>query len=104
MCGSHFEVGISIELDEFNRRAQQRGGFFCLRGSLYRGAMGASFAARAYHKVGRTSRAGCARNHAATSEFDVIGVGAKSQQRRMFRGRVRCRLHQSGRWGRELEK
>ena len=43
--GFHFEVSIAVELDEFNRGAEQLGGLFRLGGTLLRRAVGASLAA-----------------------------------------------------------
>ena len=67
-----FEMGVAVELDEFERRAEQRGGFFCFGGSLRGRAVGCGFAARADDKMRRAAGARLARD-----------------QRR--RNRIRCR-------------
>src|ERR1017187_5752786 len=77
VSGADFEVGIAIEFDEFNRRAEERGGFFCLGHSWVGRAVSSGFAARANDKVRRASGASLPRNHPAAREFNVVGMCAE---------------------------
>ena len=47
VSGTGFEMGIAIQLNKLNRRAEEGGGFFRLRRSLLRRAVRRRFAARA---------------------------------------------------------
>ena len=76
-----FQMRIAVEFDEFNRRAQQRGGFFRLGHPLRRRAVGSGFAARTNDKVRRATGAGFFGDDTAAPEFDVVGMRAKGQQR-----------------------
>ena len=78
-------MSITVQFDEFNRRPEQSGGFLCLGDSLFGRAVSAGFAARANHQMRLASGLRFAGDDAAAAKFDVVGMGAKGQQRRKFR-------------------
>ena len=57
--------------------------------------MRSGFAARTNDKMHFASGMRFARDDAAAAKFDVVGMRAKGQQGRKFRG-VQCRLHRIG--------
>ena len=97
VSGANFQMRVAIQFDKFNRCAEKRGGFFRLGRPLFRRAVRSGFAARADDKMRLAPGACFAGDDAAAAEFDVVGMRAKGQQRRKFRG-VRCRLHRIGQW------
>ena len=85
--GTDFKMGIAVELDEFQRRAQDLRGLFCLARCAVRRAVRAGLAARADDEVRRPARRGFrSAIDAAAPEFDVVGVRAKREQRRRSAG------------------
>ena len=93
---------IAVEFEEFDRRAQQGGGFFRLGSALFRRAMRTGFAAGTNDKMRLASGGGFAGNDPAATEFDVVGMRAKNEQGRKFR-EIQCRLHRIGQWHRGLK-
>ena len=51
VSGANFQMRIAVQFDEFNRCAEQRGGFFCLGRALFGRAVRAGFAARTNDKM-----------------------------------------------------
>ena len=93
MSGANFKVRVTIQFDKFKRSAQEPGRPICLEHPLSRCAVGPGFAARTDDKVSGATSAGFLRNDAPATEFDIIGMRGKSQQRQVFRTGFRCRLH-----------
>ena len=91
------EVGVSIELDEFDRGAEQRGGSLRFSDPLLGPAVRRRLAARAHDKVRRTPGASLERDHSAAAELDVIGMRPEGEHRRRIRRGVRRRLHRTDR-------
>jgi len=77
--GANFQMRIPVQFDKLNRRAKERGGFFCLGHALRRRAMSPGFAARANDKMRRATSAGFFRDDAAAPELDVVGMRAEDQ-------------------------
>ena len=86
MSRANFQMCVAIKFEKFNRGPEQRGGFFCLGGPLFRCAVGAGFATRANDEMRFAPGLGFARDNAAAAEFDVVGMRAKGQQRRASSG------------------
>ncbi len=84
--GAHFQMRVAIEFKKFKSGAEQRGGFFGLGDALFGRAVTAGFAARADDKMCRAAGARFLRDDAATAEFDVVRMRAKSEQRRAVQG------------------
>src|SRR5271156_2540886 len=83
--GAKFQLSITIELDEFNRCAQQSSGFFCLSYSLSGCAMSSSLTARTNDKMHFAPGTRFAGDDAAAPKFNIVGVCAKGQQGSKFR-------------------
>ena len=85
VSGAKFQMSITVQFDEFNRRTEQSGGFFRFSDSLFGRTISSSFAARANDKMRFASGMCFARNDAAAAKFNVVGMRAKGQQWRKFR-------------------
>ena len=80
------EVGVAVEFEELERRAEQRRGPLGLRQSARSGVpWRRRLAARADDQVRRPPGAGLQHDDAAAAELDVVGMGAEGQQRRTLR-------------------
>ncbi len=88
-----FEVGVSIELDELDRRAEERRGSPRFSDALLGLAVRRRFAARAHDEMRRTPGKRLLHDHPAATELDVIRMCAEGQHRQSVRGVARCRLH-----------
>ena len=80
-----FQVGIAVELEELERRTEQRGAPLGLERPLGGRAVRRRLAPRADDQVRRPAGAGLQRDDAAAAELDVVGVGAERQERRTLR-------------------
>ncbi len=83
--GFDFEVGVAVELEEFDGGTEMFcGGLGFLR-ALGRRAVGARLATRADHEVHGPAGTGLAHDDATAAKFDVVGMGAEGDKRRAFR-------------------
>jgi hypothetical protein len=82
MRGAQLQVGISVELNYFNRRAEYFGSSLCFAYSFLRRAVSRRFSTRTDNEVCRMPGASCLRDNAPASEFNIIGMRAKRQERR----------------------
>ena len=98
MFRSDLKMRVAAEVQEFNRCAQYPRGFLRLGLALIGCSVRAGFAARANHQMHFPAQTRLRRNHAAASELDVIGMGAKRQQRGGFSWGIRSRLHRIVQW------
>ena len=96
--GLGFQAGVTVELDQLQRRAQNRRRVPALQGALLGGAMGGRLAARADDHVDRAAGADLQGDDAAAAELDVVGMGAEGHQGRRLSSGVRHRLHRPARW------
>ncbi len=79
--GADLEAGVSVELDKFERGAEQRSGAFGLGDALGGSAVAAGLATRADDEVGRAAGACFEGDNGADSKLDVIGVGSENEER-----------------------
>ena len=98
--GFDFEMGVAVQFDEFDRRAQQGCGLLRFGHTLRRRAVGTGFTAGTDDQVDRASKEAFLRDDPAAAELDVVGVRSKDEERRGVRRECRCRLHRNGRSGR----
>ena len=88
-----FEVGVSIEFNEFDRRAEECRGSPRFSYALLGLAMRSRFAARAHDEMRRTPYKRLLRDHPAATELDVIWMCAEGQHSQGVRGGAQYRLH-----------
>ena len=79
--GADFEVGVAIEVEEFERCAEERGGGLGFFGALIGGAVGGGLAVGADEEVCGAAGAGFLGDDGAAAELDVVG-GASWARRR----------------------
>src|SRR6476660_7694943 len=84
-----FEVGVSVELDELDSRAEKRCGFPRFYDALLRLAMRRRFAARAHDQMRRPPGKRFLHDHPAATELDVIRMCAEGQHRQNVSGGTR---------------
>jgi hypothetical protein len=72
-------MGVTIQLDKFNRCAKECSGFLRLGHALRRCAVSSSFAPRADNEMRRATGAVFFRDDATAAEFDVVGMRAEGQ-------------------------
>ena len=75
------EVRVAAEIDELDGGAEDRSGFFSLLRAFGGRAVCAGFAARADDEMGGVAGLGFARDDAAATELDVVGVRAEGEKR-----------------------
>ena len=80
MRGANLQMRIAIELDEFHRCAQKRGGVFGFGGAFGRCAIGPALAAGTHDEVNGTAGASFAGDDSPAAEFDIVRMSAKGQQ------------------------
>ncbi len=95
--GADFQMGVAVELDELERRAEDGGGLLGLERPTLGGAVRPGLAPRADDQVRRPAASGLGDDDPAASELDVVGMGAECQERRAFRWGGRHRLHRTDR-------
>ena len=77
MGGLLLEVGVAVELDQLQRRAERPRAGPALLQSLLRRAVAGRLAARADDHVRRAPGAGLQGDDAAAAEFDVVGMSSR---------------------------
>src|SRR4051794_37286692 len=78
---AHFQVGVAVEFNKFQARSQEFSGTLRFGAPLPRCAMGGRFPSGTDDQMGWVAGTSLSRNHTTTTEFDVVGMRAKSQQR-----------------------
>ena len=84
MSRPDFQMSITIQFDEFDCGAKKRRGFFGFSQAPVGRAVRTGFTQRANDKMHRTTELRFLRNHAAATEFDVVGMSAEREQRCEF--------------------
>src|SRR5205814_9416116 len=87
-----FQVGVSVELDELDRRAEERRGSPRFCDALLRLAMRRRFAARAHNQMRRSPGKRFLHDHTAASELDFVSMCGLGEQRKTNRWVARCEV------------
>ena len=96
--GADFQVRIAVQLDEFERRAEQRGSPLGLGVPLGGRAVRRRLAPRADNQVRRPAGAVSSATTPPQPNSMSSGWAPKARSGAAFRRVVRCRLHRPGRW------
>jgi len=74
------EVGVAVEVKEFDRGAEEVGGALCLGGADVGGAVGGGFAFGAEDEVALAAVGGFFSDERCDGEFEVVGVSGEGEE------------------------